>query len=481
MVTTPASATTRPVLRKAAAALMTVTMLTSPATVLAQTPAPSSAPGTTLPTLVTGTQTVQDDTENLTTGTIPGLRSGADQMDTEPDLAAGENESMAPEAAIDEMPAPATFDNRAPGIRIGTFTLRPSVTETVTSETRKTPAGKTRRTFLANDIRGTLTSDWARHGLTVNGRGTFETGNRNRGDGPTLNFDADLRLDLAEQTTANITAGYNFEREDDSDPNAITGASSQSGIHRLNAGVALQRSLGIIRGTAAVGVARTTYSNARLADGTSFDEEDRNRTATDIRLRAGYELSAALIPFVEVAAGVTRYDNSLDRNGYDRSSNFQALRTGVELDLGEKLRGELALGYRWVNFDDDRLLTPKGLTVDGAMQWSPQRGTDVSLGLRTTLEEATTPGLGGWTQYEVLGGIDHRLRENLLARLSASGRWREYPSASGLENFVTWNTGAGLVWNINRYLDLDTTISWERTPYDGTSEFRIGTGLTLRR
>lgn len=442
----------------------------------------SSTPGriSTLGMATANDQTTATTDEALATASVPGrLTTTETEADSGP--VAGENESIAPEGPADETADPASFNNDTPGIRIGTFTLRPSVTESINNETRRTPSGKTDRTFSTTGIRGTLSSDWARHALTVTGSGTFENTGSDRGDGPTAAIDADLRLDLPDETTANITAGYSFEREDETDPNAITGATTQSGVQNLKAGIALQRDLGVLRGTAAVGVSRTTYSGARLSDGTTLDEEGRNRTATDIRLRAGYELSEAIIPFVEVAAGITRHDTKFDASGYNRSSNFQALRAGVELDLGEKMRGEFALGHRWVNFEDDRLLVPGGFTADGTLQWSPQRGTDVNLGLRTTLEESTTAGLGGWTQYELLGGVNHRLRENLLARLSGSGKWRDYPSASGFENFVTYTTGAGLTWNINRYLDLETDVTWERTPQDGTSELRVGAGLTLKR
>lgn len=370
----------------------------------------------------------------------------------------------------------------ATGIRLGTFLLRPSVNQSVNTE-RRSGGTDEKRNYLATTVRGTLTSDWARHALTVNGEGTFErTISGDRDNEPEARIDADLRLDLAGDTVAHITGGYGFEREDNDDPNAIGGAATQSGVHQFDGGLSVERDLGVIRGLAAVAVSREIYTEAKLRDGTTVDLSDRDRTGIDGRLRLGYELSPALIPFVEVATGRTFYDERRDSAGYARSSHSYAARGGVEFDFGEKLHGEIGAGYETTRYDDDRLASLDAVTFDGLVAWSPKRGTDVNIGLATTMQDATAPGQSGWVEYALTAEVTHQLRSNLVARLSGGTTLRDFSGETSSE--TGWITGAGLTWNISRYLDLTGDVEYERNENSGRASdniFRAGVGLTLRR
>ncbi|HEV7437100.1 MAG TPA: outer membrane beta-barrel protein, partial [Pseudorhizobium sp.] len=276
------------------------------------------------------------------------------------------------------------------------------------------------------------------------------------------------------------SAGYDFEREDNSDPNAIGGASSQSTVHQFRSGITLERDAGILRGLAGLGVNREIYGDAKLQDGSNLDLSDRDRTTADGRLRLGYEISPALIPFVEIRGGRTFYDERQDAGGYERSSWIYGARGGVEVDLGEKLRGELGAGYEWVDYDDRRLETLDGVALDGRLNWSPRRGTDLDLALRTTLQDAASAGSNGWVEYNLAATLTHQLRHNLIGRLTGGATQREFPHAA---DETTWITGAGLTWNLSRYLEMTTALEYELTDRVGTDTrtLRAGLGLTLRR
>jgi hypothetical protein len=369
------------------------------------------------------------------------------------------------------------------GIRLGSFLLRPSVNNSIETERTRSNGTSTRRDYLSTAIRGTLSSDWSRHSLTVTGEGIFERNVHGGQDDvqPEAQVDADLRLDLADDTVAHITGGYRFSREDDYDPNAVGGAATQPGVHELNGGLSVERDFGKIRGTAAVDLSRAIYTDAELSDGTAISMKDRNRTGIDGRLRLGYELSPALIPFVEVATGHTFYDLKRDSSGYARSSQSYAARTGVEFDLGEKLRGEIGAGYELVDYEDSRLKSVDAITFNGNAIWSPQRGTDVDLGLRTTVQDSTAPGQSGWVEYQLTAAVAHELRDNVVARLTGSMTLRDFPS--GQSDETVWVAGAGLSWAINRYLDLTGDVEYERAE-GGSSDNRIvraGVGLTVKR
>ncbi|NGO62229.1 outer membrane beta-barrel protein [Rhizobium daejeonense] len=371
------------------------------------------------------------------------------------------------------------------GVRLGTMVLRPSLIQRFGSETTRDGEGKDTRNYMETGLKGSLTSDWSRHELTIGGEGYWQ---RNfSGDSatkPNANVNADLRLDISRDTIAHITGGYSFSREDTNDPNAISGAAVQSGVHMYNGGLSVEHDFGKLRGTVGADLERWQYSDAELSDGSKVSLSDRNRLSGSLRGRIGYELSPAITPFTEVSVGHVAYDDKEDKDGYRRSGDFYAAKAGISADFGEKLRGEVGLGYRQQQFDDNRLKEIGAMTMDGNVYWSPQQGTDVNLGLTTTIDPSTTAGLSGSVIYALTAEVEHRLRSNLVARLSGSSRWTEYQDDTAPPDTVTYATGAELTWNVNRYLDLTADLSYERTEYKSAADsnvMRAMVGLTAKR
>ena len=102
------------------------------------------------------------------------------------------------------------------------------------------------------------------------------------------------------------------------------------------------------------------------------------RRSTRSTLRTGYEISPALTPFVEIEIGRRLYDQEIDSAGFRALVRPLAARAGLELDLGEKLSGEISAGWLREDFDDDRLEPLSTPTVNADLKWSPERGTDVT-------------------------------------------------------------------------------------------------------
>jgi len=389
------------------------------------------------------------------------------------------------EGSIDDLRRRAADDPYEPtGIRLGTFVLKPSLTQGLGYERNRSGNTSTSRTFSQTGIRGSLTSDWSRHQLTIDAEGIYQRNLSGTGETePQVRIDGDLRLDLSDDTIANITGGYAFERESSNDPNAVDGASVQSGLQTLTGGVRVTRDFGLIRGTLGTEIQRRTYGSATLSDGSKLDLSDRNYTEATVTGRIGYEISPALIPYLEASVGRSFYDDKADSLGYRRSATTLGGRAGVEVDLGEKLRGDLGIGYEQASFDDNRLDAIRALTVDGSVFWSPQRGTDLRLGLQTQIEPSTAGGQSGYVSYAANAELTHELRDNLVARLSAAYTWRNLPEALGPDQNI-YLVGTGLTWNINRWLAMTGDVSYELTRQARASDTgvtRAGIGLTLRR
>jgi hypothetical protein len=412
-----------------------------------------------------------DGTDTLTTGSI--LDDDMRRINTR-------------DASVDNVTVKRPGDgNDQQGIQLGSFTLRPSVNQSVNVEDKRTGSTDEKRTYLETDLRSTLISDWSLHQLTITGDGTWQKNVSGTGEEqPNVDIRADLRLDLPSETTAHVTAGYQFFRESTDDPNAIAGAAKQSAVNQFDGGLSLERDFGILRGTTALALTRTIYSNAVLSDGTSVTLSDRNQTAGTLRGRLGYELSPALIPFVEATLGRTLYDDERDSSGYERSSHSYGGKAGIEVDLGEKLKGELGIGYEQTDFQDSRLASIGTPTIDGAIAWSPQRGTNVAIGFSTSVQPSTTAGDSGYVAYQLTETITHQMTDNLVAKLTGGTIWRDYPSNSSASDETVYDAAAGLTWSVNRYLDLTSNVGYELTSTqtgDDTKQLRAGLGLTVKR
>ena len=375
--------------------------------------------------------------------------------------------------------------NDAPGIRFGSFTLKPSINQSINAESRRDGQSRQNRGYLETGVNATLTSDWSRHQLTVTGQGAWQKNIAGEGStDPFADVQADLRLDVSHLTTAHLRAGYRIEREDASDPNAVANATTQSTVQQFSLGSSVEHDFGILRGSARIDGTRYSYGDVDLDNGTVLSMKDRNRNVGVATARMGYVLSPALIPFIEASAGRGLYDERRDMSGYARSYTSWGGRAGLQVDFGEKLGGELALGYSRYAFDDDRLRDIGALTVDGLVNWSPQRGTNIATSLTTALEPSTTAGESGAIAYTLTSRATRELRNALVARLSGGLTLRNYPAGAATPDERVWFAGAGLTWDINRALALTGDVSYERTLRDSginASVAKIGIGLTMRR
>lgn len=485
------------------AALLAASVFALPFPLAAQQATPTTATGTTAaangtllntdeiellagPTDPTAANAITDPTTTATTTPAPLLQPEPEDADAAP-LDEDFGRQNLRETRLDN-PAAARIrrDEEADmGIRLGTLVLRPAISQQIGIEREKTSTGTEKRTYSETGLKGTLTSDWSRHELTIGAEGAWqETLSGDGADKPRARIDANLRLDLADDTIANITGAYTFSREDTDDPNAISGASVQSGVHQFDGGVSIERDLGLLRGSLATQASRYLYSDAELSNGTSVDRSDRDRTRATVSARLGVELSTALTPFVEATTGKVIYDDSVDSSGYRRSADIYGAKTGVTVDLGEKLRGEVAVGYEQQRFDDNRLEDLSAVTLDGNIFWSPREGTTIDVTLDTTLDPSTAAGVSGAAIHSFDVSLAHDIRSNLVARLTGGAAVSRYDDAGATSDKTVYNAGAGLTWKVNRYLDATADVTYERNDYKSAEDTDTVTalvGLTAKR
>ncbi|WP_245514573.1 outer membrane beta-barrel protein [Aquamicrobium defluvii] len=373
----------------------------------------------------------------------------------------------------------------APGMRLGTFLLRPSLEQGLTATSNADGSATGESAVLSETtLRLNATSDWSRHSADITGYTTW----RKSLSGQHLDevrgrIDGTLNLDLERDWRATARLGYEASPESASSPIAIAGTASQPLRHQFDGSAGIEKALGKLRLGLTGEALRTVYEDAKLSTGGTLSQKHRGSTLYTARLRAGYEISPALTPFVEIEGGRRIYDERVDPSGYSRSSDRLGARAGTQFDLGEKFGGELAAGWLRESFDDDRLAALSAATIDGTVRWSPQRGTDLHLRGSTTFEGATAAGESGSVLYALRLTGERQIRANLTANALLGFDWREYSGSDDRD--LIYTAEAGLTWWMNRYAGL--TIRARHETLDGNRAGRdaktnsIFVGITARR
>lgn len=388
-------------------------------------------------------------------------------------------------AATTEQMLGTAGDGTATGIRLGTMTLRPSLQTQIFYESEKTGSTSESRVYNQTILGATLTSDWSRHALTLSGTGTIQKNISGTLDqDPSANLSADFQYDINNLLTANLINGYSYTVEDRNDPNAVSNATSQAGIHSFTSSLALAKDTGILRGSITGDVLRELHGDAKLASGGIVSGNDRNLLDLGLALRLQYAGNPALMPFIEGEARRIKYDQTADTAGTQRSYSNYTMRLGVQASYSDKLNGDVSIGYGLNKFDDASLSDINSFVFASALNWSPRRGTDVSFGWDTTIEPSTSAGVSGSVIYAFNADLTQQIIADVNATLGFDYSFRDFRGSTITNNQNTFGANFEIDWAISRSLSMNSNITYQKTTQFGASDrdtLNVGVGLTLAR
>ena len=351
------------------------------------------------------------------------------------------------------------------GIRVGTFTLLPVISQTFgTSSNAEFTNGGRGSAFSQTDAQVQFQSNWAVHELrgqiSASYQKFFESG---ISDLPTLNADSSLRLDWSRATTLTLGSSVALSTEAPSTLNFILPPTATLGdrplLQSYGGFAEFAHVSGRLTTTLRGSVDRSIYDKLVVNGAPDISQSDRNFTLYQARARFAYESSPALQPFIEGNIGTRRFDTRLDRNGQNRDSVLASLRVGAAINRGEKLTGQFGVGYAIERFEDSGIDTLGGLTVDGQIDWSPVRLTTITATASTTLTGSTELGLGGSLTYAGSLAIRRDIRPNFSINGSVLGSIRDFDGGQ-LDRTIQLQTGAE--WSLNRSWALLGQIGYEK-------------------
>jgi hypothetical protein len=391
--------------------------------------------------------------------------------------------------SVDGVPEPVeaqgidAIDPYAPiGIRSGPLTWFPAIDLAVGYDSNTDSdvnAREVRTVRLSPELR--VESDWRRHAWTGSLRGTLEYVDDGRDLGRSLEVESELRLDLGLETTATLRGGYTLTGEPDSDPNAVAGADGSTDTHDFEAGATVARRIGPIEASLGADVSRSLFSDTSLAGGGVQSNEDRNRWDAGVTLRLSQAPGPVFRPFVEGSVGLRRFDERLDRNGFERNSVNYGLRGGLTISDDGPLRGEASVGLAGEQFADDQLDDVLEVTAAASLTWDVTALTSVTLDVETSLDPTTQAGSGVGVNRSAELGVTHALRRNVDLRL---GVGVDDTVFSGIDADTRTYTGrAGLTWRASPVVAfrIDTAFEHEPDAAGDINRFTAEAGIVLRR
>jgi len=412
------------------------------------------------------------------TGTVRALPADNVQPKSQP---------AGPASAVEAIVLPPLDETpfRPVGMRVGNFVLRPTLEQGLTGTTNADYSVDGSKALLSETtLRLNAASDWSRNSLVFDAFGTY----RKSLAGEEI---SDFRgaavgtfeLDLTDEWTASAVLGYETAPETAASPVTIVGVLDEPIRQTVKGSIGIEKDAGKARLAVTASVESDTYGDATLIDGTILSQEDRDSTLAMVTLRGGYEISPALVPFVEVEGGRRFYREDEDSAGFSRSGDIVGARGGVEVDFNEKLAGEISAGWIRESFEDDSLAPVEGPTLSALLSWSPERMTKVDAMASTILEGSTDPGESGSMLYLGELAVERQVRSNVTAKGIIGGGYRDYTGEDGHD--ILFNAELGATWWLNRYAGISGRWRYEsQTSTDEDRNFNsnsIFLGLKVQR
>ncbi len=342
----------------------------------------------------------------------------------------------------------------ATGLRIGTWRVFSTLEQTLgyTTNTTATADGEGGG-FSQTDAGISIQSDWSRHSARFDANGSW----RRYLDGsvddlPAANVSAGVALDLVDGVRATGDLTYDYSTEAPTSTNINSEATNRPGVHATGVTIGIARTdrrlVYSLRGS----VGRTDYEAIELAGGSEESQDDRNNTLYTLSGRVGYQTSPAFTPFVEGQIGRRVHDQEKDRNGEERDSVIAGASVGVDVDISEKLTGEVSVGYQSERFEDGAIEDLDSWTLNGNLTWSPVRETTVNLSATTGFSGSTSAGQNGAIVNRFAINAERQVNDRLT--LSADAAVDITRQDDGSRTDTVYTVGGGFNYWVNRFMAL---------------------------
>lgn len=353
----------------------------------------------------------------------------------------------------------------ATGVELGSFVIRPAIEIGVnaTDNPAGDSEGETAIGFLvAPEI--VIRSEDSDHEIEAAFRGEGIFYQKDEFDEREGEARVRGRYDLTGSTSLEGEAVYSYSLDSFDDPDTPDAAAERPAVESVEAEFGGTQRFGPLAIGATGAVDRTVNEDVALAGGRIASRRELDNTEYEARVRASYEASGAMTPYAEVEAGRRNYDQEVDDNGFERASIWGELRGGLIVDLGSKLDGEVVVGYRHEDIEDERLDDIDAVVAAASVMWSPRRLTEIRVALSTDVRPTSVSDASGSLIYSATITALRRVSARLGLEAGLGFDRERFIGIDRSED--TFSGFAGVSYALNRSASLEARYVHERS--DGT-------------
>lgn len=352
------------------------------------------------------------------------------------------------------------------GIRLGTFTMHPSVASGIGSNGNVfNDATNTSDFFYSLETGVRLQSGWSRHefGLTAKTRSIWFSNqvSENRSD---WDVTAALMLDLIRGTKLSVDGTSALAHEprgvDSVGGLAPTDAAEPTEFSSNGFRAELEQSFSRTKLTFGASQQNLDYLDTPTVDHlASINNDDRDRAVTHLFAKTSIGAWSDTAVFLRGALTSTDFLDDFDDHGLNRDSSEVVVDGGFAFSLTHVLAGEIAAGYSQKTFVDPAFAATAGTTVDVGLKWFPSMLTSFNFDASRSMEDTSVAGSAGFVSTRGGLGIDHELLRNLVLSGRVSYENDAYADIARNDDVLKGMVSGRYLINNNLHLDA----GWEFT------------------
>jgi hypothetical protein len=366
------------------------------------------------------------------------------------------------------------------GIRAGPWMFSPSLTAGARYNSNVFASNSDKRGDVAATIEPSLgiSSLWERHSLDVQGSVRSIDYRKFSGLNQTdANLRARGRVDLWQDAAILTNFRVASLHEGVGSLTSPTGAVQPTPYNFATGDVTYWQKFGRFAGS--FGLRRDTYNygSTRAQDGSIINQDSRDGHVDVAHGRLDYALSGNLGVFS--ALEVNRRNLRGTATQPLSSDGYRSL-TGLNVQLGHVVSGEIGAGYGSQRFDDPTIGTIAGPAYRAQLNWSVTRMLDLHFKADRAVTQASDTVAGGIRVDAFQLGADYELRRNVV--LSVAGTYERDKFFGEVRDDKVYSTLTELRFLINRYSYISAQHQYVRrdssAPLGSYDKHEVGLSVT---
>ncbi len=236
--------------------------------------------------------------------------------------------------------------------------------------------------------------------------------------------------------------------------------------------------------TPSVTISNYSFENG-VVNGQSYIQTDHDRTVTQPAVTFGYELAPKRDVVLVVRDATSSYR---DEQPGEPSRNFNDVAVLAGLDFSEGIfRYRLLVGFEHRSFSSNVYSAINGPIAEGEVIWNPTALATVTGSVSRHVQDSADDITIAYTETGANLKLDYEFRRDVLLNLNGGYIRDDYAQHDGSQELIAF--GAGATWLLNRELRLGLTYDFDRRNSGSPSattvlpigNFLFGSGYTENR